>query len=281
MRFIRILVLLLAYAVSMAPLGAQAKSNPTAEPKTQPAVNFFNPSRGFKRPVLNFFEKIGFSANSVFMSRYMWNGLAYSRGPVWQPNAAVQFYGFGLSVLGNFVLSSEPNQGEFNEVDFAGYYGTKVKKLEIDVSLTYALYPNDDPTSLNFSQNCLEGSLHLSYPLGPISLFTDISTWFIPRAGGFFADIGVGYQKNLPLNFAMTTAILIGFSNNIYNQMFIADVPGGPNLFNFNLTFPWSPVKGLIITPELNVSTLLTGALLAAQRLPTHISGDLTIGYNF
>ena len=254
----------------------------TSDPNSQPKVNFFNSSRNYLRPVENFFQSIGFRVNSNFHSRYVWNGLAYSRGPVWQPSAQVEYRGFGASVTGNFVLNDEPNQGQFNEVDFTGYYGTKIKNLEIDFAVTYSIYPNDNPASLNFSQDEVSGNLHLAYPLGPIDLFTDLNFFLYQPTGGFFWDFGIGYQKKLPLNFALSVSGLFGMANAQYNREFIdVSLGTGPNVFTFSLAFPVSPVKGLILTPQFNVSTMLSGDIRAAVPYPNNIWGDLAISYNF
>lgn len=277
-----LLAFLLTLTLLLSPTASFAQKSPSADAKSQPKVNFFNPSRAYKRPVLIFFKKMGFSINSDFSSRYVWNGIAYSEGPVWQPSAAVEFHGFGASVLGNFVLNDEPNQGQFNEVDFTAYYGTKIKKLEIDLSFTYSIYPNDNPASLNFGPNALEALLHVAHPVGPITLFTDLNPWIINPGGGFFWDVGIGYQKNLPLNFALSTSALFGLSNGRYNRFFIgSDVGITANLFNYSLSFPWSPVKGFIITSTFNVSTLLNGELRSAQSYPTNVWADVNFEYDF
>ncbi len=266
----------------MFPLVAYSERAPSADPKIQPNLNFFNSSRNYNRPVLNFIQKLGFRLNSDFHSRYVWNGIAYSNGPVWQPSAQIEFHGFGASVQGNFVLNDEPNQGQFNEVDFTGYYGRKIKKIEIDFSMTYSIYPNDNPASLNFSQDELSGNLHLAYPLGPINIFSDLNFFLYQPTGGFFWDIGIGYQKNLPLNFALSTSVLFGMSNGQYNREFIdPSLGGGPNVFIYSLSFPFSPIKGLILTPQFNVSTFLSSDLRAAVIYPTNVWGDLGVSYNF
>jgi len=266
----------------LAPLTVLGQTTSTADAKAQPKVNFFNNNRYYQRPVKNFFRKINFQVSSKFASRYVWNNIAYSEGAVWQPSASLEFHGFGFAVLGNFVLDNEPNQGQFNEVDFTLYYGRTVKKLEIDFSVTFSVYPNDNPASLNFSNNSMGSNIHLSYPLGPIDLFTDISLWAFAPKGGVFWDIGIGYHKSLPLNFTLSTSFLIGLSNSRYNGEFIGPGLGtGPNLIAYSLAFPVSPVKGFIITPQFNVSTFLSTGLKKAVRYPTNIYGQLTLGYHF
>lgn len=268
---------------SFFPATSLAGKNATSDFKRQPKVNFYNNSRNYSRPILKFFQTLGFRASSPFYSRYVWNGLAYSEGPVWQPSAQIEYRGFGASVQGNFVLDDEPNQGQFNEFDFTVYYGRKIKNLELDFSLTYSIYPNDNPASLNFSQDGSSGNLHLAYPIGPIDLFTDLNFFINNPSGGFFWDLGLGYQKNLPLNFALSVSVLFGMSEGQYKREFIGPNLGGfgPNVFTFSLAFPVSPVKGLILTPQFNVSTLLTDALRNAVVYPTNVWGDLEISYNF
>ena len=273
---------ILAGFLLLNPQWGFSQTNPTADINIHPKVNLYNPNRGYQRPVMTFWEDLGFRVGSDFMSRYVWNGIAESLGPVWQPSGAIEYKGFGISVQANFVLNDEPNQGQFNEVDFTGYWGGKFANLEIDVSFTYSIYPNDNPASLNFSPNCAAGNFHLAYPVGPVNLFGDVSVWVYNPLGGFFADFGLGYQRDLPLNFSITTAVLLGFSNGLYNITQVGvDVGATANLFNYNLAFPWSPIKDLIITPEFNVSALLDRQLRAGVRFPTNVWGNLQVSYNF
>jgi len=240
------------------------------------------PSRHYIRPNPDSWHRVRFQVQSTFSSRYVWNGIPCSRGPVWQPNASLEYRGFGFSVNGNFVLNDEPNQGQFNEVDFTGYYGISIKKWVLEVSVSGSVFPNADPASLNFSEANMGANLHLAYPAGPLDLFTDFSIWFFEPAAGVFWELGIGYQRKLPLKFSIATSASFGLANGRYNESFLGpEIGTGPSVFSYSLSFPWNPWKGFYVTPQFNVSTLLTDAARDSVPFPTNVWGDLTLGYSF
>ncbi len=217
---------------------------------------------------------------SDFYSRYMWHGIPFSQGAVWQPSATVEYHGVGFNVWTNFVLSEDPNQGEFNEVDFTLYYGRTVRKLDIQFSLLGSVFINEEPGSLNTGPNSFESILALSHPLGPISLFTNLNVGFLNPGGTIFWDFGVSFHHDLPLHFSLETSILFGLGDSRFNRAYFGVDGTKANLLECSLAFPWEPIKRLSITPSMTVSTLLTTALRSAAADPTIVWGGLSIAYD-
>lgn len=286
MRLLGLSRLLIVAALIVLPGVLKGEDLPPKAPpsgdRVQDEANYNYPSRHYSRPNPDSWHRVRFQAQSTFSSRYVWNGIPCSRGPVWQPNASLEYRGFGFSVNANFVLSDEPNQGEFNEVDFTAYYGHSIKKLIIDVSVSGSIFPNADPESLNFSDDNMGANIHLAYPVGPLDLFTDFSIWFFQPAAGVYWDLGIGYQRKLPLKFSIATSAVFGLANSHYNESFLGPGIGtGPSAFSYSLSFPWNPWKGFFVTPQFNVSALLTDAARESVPFPTNVWGDLTLGYSF
>lgn len=121
---------------------------------------------------------------SDIYSRYVWYGTAASNGPVWQPSVSVAAYGLKFTTWANFVMDNEPNQGEFNEVDFILTYQNNLKKLNYVLLVEGDIYPNGNPKSLDYSSATLKTGLHLSYPVGPVSIFGDFQALFVSVQGG-------------------------------------------------------------------------------------------------
>ena len=59
------------------------------------------------------------AAEVDFNSRYIWRGIAYSKGPVFQPAFSVTHSGFTVSIWSNMVLNNEPGRGRFDQVFFS------------------------------------------------------------------------------------------------------------------------------------------------------------------
>ncbi len=220
-----------------------------------------------------------------FYSQYIWRGIESSQGPVWQPAAAIEGYGVGFSVWGNFVLGDEPNQGQFNEIDLTLYYHRQFKKLDVNTWFVFELYPNSNPKSLNDSKSTIEYDLILTYPVGPVFVFSDLAVFLMFAQGGVYWDVGLGYEQALPLGFSFRINSLFALTNGPFNQTFVTDVGTQPYMFQTTFGFPWNPFSGslkdLSFYPNVQVSTLLTSALRDAVAHPTLIRGGVAVSYRF
>jgi len=245
-------------------------------------VNIYQPSIHLRRPKVKFTEHLAFSVHMDFYSRYVWRGFAASQGPVWQPSFTFSFYGVGISVWANFVMGNEPNQGEFNEVDFYLFYHRKVKNLVIDASLLNVLYPGVNSLSDDAGNPSLEFDLLLSYALGPIDVFSFLAVRFISAPGSIYWEGGLGYQKKLPKNFILQTSALVAVGDGRFNEFHVAPGVGTQlNLFEFNLSFDWMPYRGVHLVPSVQVSTLLPQAIRdQIDHDPTIVRGGLSFIYN-
>lgn len=244
-------------------------------------VNVYNPSIHHRRPAKKFNENLSFTVQMDFLSQYVWRGIPASQGWVWQPSLTFEAYGVGVSVWGNFVLDDEPNQGEFNEIDFTLYYHHKFfKKLDVNAWFIFDVYPDGNPQSLDEGKHSLEANLHIAYPVGPIDLFTHLAVRIISAQGAIWWDMGVGYQHDLPLNFGVQTSVLFAVADTRFNKAHFGVSGFKANQFLYSLAFPWTPIKGLHFAPTLRISVILADSLRKVALDPTLVYGGLSIYYN-
>lgn len=226
-------------------------------------------------------HRLGLGFYSDFYSQYVWRGLPASNGFVWQPSATVEYAGFGFNGWANFPVAPQPNQGEFNEVDLSPYYNKQIEKFTLVTWLDLAFYPNGNPKSLDTGQTSLEWGLHVERPVGPIFLFTDIVAGIVFARGAVFWNMGLGYKKNLPWDFAVQTSALFALANGTFTAAYVAPVGTVPYQVEWALAFPWTPLNGWTFTPKMSVSTLLTEGLRAASPDPTIIWGGLSVAFSW
>lgn len=242
--------------------------------------NTFNPSIHHRRPARKLTKHFGFGVYSDIFSLYVWRGLKSSRGAVWQPSFSLEYYGVGFNVWANFPLTQQPNQGQFNEVDFTLYFHRTFKKINFHTWVYAVVHPNNNLLSLDAGTHSLEWDLHISRPLGPIILFTDVFVRLITAPGSVYWDVGVGHRRDLPLNFALETSGMFALANGRFTKAHIAPGLGTvPYLFEFSLAFPWNPVGGFTVSPKMFVSTMLTSSLHQAAANPTLIWGGVSLSY--
>jgi hypothetical protein len=216
---------------------------------------------------------------SDILSRYVWRGLLSSRSWVWQPSFSVDYYGVGFNVWANFPVGPQPDQGEFNEIDFTLYYHKVFRKITFHTWFLLDLYPSGNPTSLDAGTTSLEWDIHLSRPFGPIILFSDFAIRIVSAPASVYWDVGIGHHRDLPLNFSLQTSVLFALANGKFTQAHVADVGTVPYLFEFSLAFPWNPVGGFKVSPKMNISTLLDEGLRRSSPNPTIIWGGINLSY--
>lgn len=223
---------------------------------------------------------------SSFNSQYVSRELPISKGPVWQPSASVELYGFGLNVWSNFVLNDEPNQGQFNEVDFTTYYTAHLGKLTLHPYFVFMVFPNADPASLDYSPApIIDSSLYVQYNLGDFDLFGRVNARLKQTAGRVYANVGVGYNHLFPHDITLLTSALLNIGNSQYLSSHYG--PTGTNIdaLAFMLGASWK-THGVTLKPNINVALhVIPDIRRKIRRTPNldtaFVWGGLDISYDF
>jgi|GEM_PF-3471147 len=235
-------------------------------------------SRRKKTPLKN----ISTSVYSNFRSKYVTYGVAASESWVWQPSASIEWYGLGFNVWGNFVLADIPDQGRFNEIDLTLYYNFEIEGLTIHPYFTAWVYPTSNKLSLDFSSDTdLLPCIHIAYSIGPLSFFTDLQVYVHPNPGALRGEVGVGLTHKLPFHLAIRTSAIMGYANRTYNRSSFNISDTTVNFFTYNLSFPWNPIEGFVVNPNIHVSTFFQQKFRDAVRYPVLVWGGVDFAYNF
>lgn len=132
------------------------------------------------------------SAEADFNSRYVWRGLTYSRGPVFQPSFGVTRGRMTLSLWSNMALGQEPRRGHFDQLFFSvtGERDRQGWKLEPTLQGYYW-----QGFSGESNAKTLELSLRASRPAGPLRFFTSHTVDIAGFPGSYIADAGLEGKK--------------------------------------------------------------------------------------
>lgn len=229
--------------------------------------------------------KDNFSASIEFdfLSKYIWRGLATSRGFVWQPSVAVEAYGFGLNIWANMPVADQPDQGEINEIDFVTYYNFLINNLTLTPSVEVYIYPGTDPASFDYSTSTtVRLNLHVNYKLSNhFDIFTDAEVDVHQTPGALWFTPGFGFHHIIYKTFGLNTSILLGIGDDRFNRAHIADVGTKINLIQYTIAFPWNVWKGLTLKPIMQVYSIPSPSLRRNVADPDSIRGGLNVIYNF
>jgi hypothetical protein len=120
------------------------------------------------------------------------------------------------------------------------------------------------------ARNTMEGSLKLSYPAGPLRIFTTHAFDVLAYRGSYFGEAGLEYERKVTKSIEFTTAIRSGWASARFNDVYI-----GVNKSAFNyagaegsLTFYLGP--RLYFRPHIEFSSI-TDRTLRSQLSPANI----------
>lgn len=218
---------------------------------------------------------LSFGIEQDIVSQYLWHGIPLSAGTVLQSSEYIEYYGVGFSLWSNLVLNDETNQGNVNEIDYTLYYAGQWKDFCFQPAITFYTYPSDSTADTG------EILLGLGYTLGPIEIFSNTSVDVIEYDGALFAELGVGFNRQLVGPLSMDTSAVIGVGNATFNRAYLADVGTEFNLVEFSLALPIDVWRALTLTPHVHLSSTPSEALRTQGSDPTIIWGGLKIGYAF
>jgi hypothetical protein len=182
------------------------------------------------------------SLNTGFCDKYLWRGITFNKGPVFQPEVDINYKDFSFSSWGNFGLS-KVDEVNFNEIDFILGYSHSFNSLNIDGSLSYYYYLNKDFTST------LELNAGISYPIGDFTPFIRSSYDLLACSGAMFCEIGFDYEKDISDKFTVFGTLLTGIGSKTFNEYYLSDFDYpeiGKSSFNLagcNLGISYSPFE--------------------------------------
>jgi hypothetical protein len=210
------------------------------------------------------------------VSRYVWRGLALSDGPVLQPSVWASFAGLTLTPLANVAFREDSARAGLNELDLTLDYSRDVFDLTVDPSFAMYLYPNQAdaaPTG--------ELAVALSYPVGPISIFTNHSVDLIAAPGAYFGDAGLSFENEFARNLSVEASARAGWASARFNDANLGVNRAALNMAGADLALSWSPGGWFYLRPHAALSVILDRELRAAVASPLLIAGGLAIGRDF
>ncbi len=222
-------------------------------------------------------SEITYGFETDFNSRYVFRGIADSQGPVKQSTAWVTVSGFTFYAWGNFVLSREPQQGEFSELDFGVAYKREWKKLTVEPAFDYYIYRSpapvkDPPTG--------EASLKLSYPIGPARVFTkqifDVGSY----RGAYFGEAGLAYEHKLDRKTTVATTFSLGWASAKFNEAYVGVPRRAFNLVGAEVSLTHAPNHRFYLRPHIEFTRITDGQLRSHLNSPTIGNFGLALGFN-
>jgi outer membrane scaffolding protein for murein synthesis (MipA/OmpV family) len=116
----------------------------------------------------------------------------------------------------------------------------------------------------------MEGSLKLSYPAGPLRIFTTHSFDVLAYRGSYFGEAGVEYEKQVAKSIEFATSIRSGWASAKFNDVYIGVNKSAFNYVGVEGSFTYYLGQRMYFRPHVEFSSI-TDRMLRGQLAPANI----------
>lgn len=211
-------------------------------------------------------------------SRYVWHGQAWSEGAAANPWLWLSAGDFTFSAWSNYVLTKEPNQGQFNETDLEAAYEFSVQSFSFRPSFLYYFYPNQDAAE---SPGTGEVMLEFSYASGPVALEFTHEFDVIEYSGAYFSELGVSDEREFGERWSLESSAGLGYGSSRFHEVYVGVERSGLSAASVGLGLTYAAASGWYFRPHLEFSSLLSEDLRRAVPEPDLLNFGLAVGREF
>jgi hypothetical protein len=209
-------------------------------------------------------------------SRYLFRGVAFSQEPVSQITASAAFSGVAFYAWGNVLLLREPQQHDFNELDFGASYAYSLGDFTLEPAIDAYVFRVPAPRK---ALHTTEGSIKISYALGPASAFTRQTFDLGGNRGAYYAEAGLSFDHAPNRRLSVSSVLTVAWASARFNAGHIGVDEGGWNHAGVELSLTYSPDDRLYVKPHFELTSLAGSALRGYSDEPTVSSFGVAIGF--
>jgi hypothetical protein len=207
-----------------------------------------------------------YGAETDFNSGYVWRGLLLD-GPVEQPSAWISAFGFTFTAWSNVSLTSAYGGAGLNSGGLTLAYDRDWEKLRIEAALD--TYMGRQASDIE-SRNTMEGSLRLSYPVGPLRIFTTHAFDILAYRGSYIGDAGLEYERQVTKNTEFTISVRSGWASAKFNDVYIGVNKSAFNYVGAQGSLTYYLGQRMYLQPHIEFSSI-TDQRLRGQLSPANI----------
>ena len=217
-----------------------------------------------------------YGAEMDFNSRYVWRGLLLDDGPVGQPSAWVSAFGFTLTAWSNVAMTNTSGGSGLLSGGLTMAYNRDWEKLKIEAAIE--AYTGQQAPDIE-AQNTMESSLKLSYPAGPLRIFTTHAFDVLAYRGSYFGEAGLEYAKQITKSTEFTISVRSGWASAKFNDVYIGVNKSAFNFVGVEGSLTYYLGRRMYFRPHVEFSSI-TDRILREQLAPANIvSFGLAFGF--
>jgi hypothetical protein len=153
-------------------------------------------------------------------------------------------------------------------------YDRDWEKLRLEAALDAYM---DRQSSDIESRNTMEGSLGLSYPVGPLRVFTTHAFDVLAYRGSYFGEAGLEYERQVTKSAELTISVRSGWASSKFNDVYIGADKSAFNFVGAEASLTCYLGSRMYFRPHIEFSSI-TDRRLRGQLAPADI---VTFGLAF
>lgn len=192
-----------------------------------------------------------FDIESTFASKYVWWGIIYNEGLVFQPAVTVNADNWGAQIWSNVALHELNQSASQIEIDFYLWYNLQLGEMVISPTIMYYTYPGQDAEST--------GAIGTSfnYPFGEFELSSSVNMDFKGATGAFSFQHDLTYNNTLNEYMNLSVMASVGWSDKKFNNYHVGIEKLAANYFQTNITFKYLLSEKLALQPFVEYYRIL------------------------
>ena len=230
-------------------------------------------------------RRLSFGTETDLSSDYAWRGIVLSNRPVVRPSVWISASGFTLIATRNLARANTLESADLGELsagrhatDLTLTYGRDWKNLRIEPAIE--AYLNGRLAGIH-DPNTMEGQLKLSYPAGPLRLFTIHSFDVLAYKGSYFGEAGAGYERRVTNKASFALSLHSGWASSKFNEAYIGVNKPAINFVGAEGSFTRYVNRHLYFQPHFEFSEIVDRQLRQHLPRPTVINFGLAMGIEF
>jgi hypothetical protein len=262
----QLLMFCLIALFSVSPTLAQSKGTPTGQQTQQSPP----PTTNSTETPAQLPEKrsaFTYGAEMDFNSGYVWRGLLLDDGRVGQPSAWISAFGFTLTAWSNVAMTNTSGRAGLRSGGLTLTYNHDWENLKVETALD--AYMGQQSPEIE-SRNTMEGSLKLSYPVGPLRIFTTHAFDVLAYRGSYFGDARLEYVRRVTKNTELTVSVRSGWASAKFNDVYIGVDKSAFNFVGVEGSLTYYLGRRMYFRPHIEFSSI-TDRRLRGQLTPANI----------
>jgi hypothetical protein len=223
-------------------------------------------------------SKIAYGAESDFTSGSAWRGLVISDRPVVSNAGWISKYEFTFIAANTLALSNTTEGTRPRVTDLILTYEQDWGKLKIEP--TFDTYWYRDPLNIATSRS-MEGSIKLSYPAGPIRLFTSHSFDVLTHKGAYFGEAGIELARRLSEKNELGISLDTGWASSTFNRAYVGVNKASFSLVGLECSWTHHLKTHFYLRPHFEFSSIADRQVRASLSHPNFFTFGLALGVEF